>query len=76
MSARAERSAIVTLPDDLQARLDVLMDGHNEGRLTSDELAELEALVAQTESLALANARRLMQQHTPHGSASPDPAST
>jgi hypothetical protein len=42
-----------------QRRLDQLMTGHNEGRLTADQRKELRGLVRETEEIALDNARRL-----------------
>ena len=42
-----------------QLRLDELMDGNNEGRLTPVERKELQGLVRETEEIALDNARRL-----------------
>ena len=45
-----------------QRRLDVLMTGHNEGRLTPAERQELQGLVRQAEEIALSNARKLARQ--------------
>jgi hypothetical protein len=42
-----------------QLRLDELMAGHNEGRLTAAPRRELQGLVRETEEIALDNARRL-----------------
>jgi hypothetical protein len=42
-----------------QLRLDELMAGHNEGRLTAAQCKELRGLVRETEEIALDNARRL-----------------
>jgi hypothetical protein len=42
-----------------QRRLDELMAGHNEGRLTAAQRKELQGLVRETEQIALDNARRL-----------------
>lgn len=42
-----------------QRRLDELMAGHNEGRLTAAQRKELRVLVRETEEIALDNARRL-----------------
>jgi hypothetical protein len=42
-----------------QLRLDELMDGNNEGRLTPAQRRELQGLVRETEEIALRNARRL-----------------
>ena len=42
-----------------QLRLDELMGGHNEGRLTASQRKELQGLVRETEEIALDNARRL-----------------
>ena len=42
-----------------QLRLDELMAGHNEGRLTAAQTKELRGLVGETEEIALDNVRRL-----------------
>jgi hypothetical protein len=42
-----------------QRRLDELMAGHNEGRLTAAQRKELQGLVRAAEEIALDNARRL-----------------
>jgi hypothetical protein len=45
-----------------QRRLDELMAGHNEGRLTAARRKELQGLVRETEEIALDNARRLARR--------------
>jgi len=45
-----------------QQRLDGLMTGNNQGRLTSAERRELHDLVRQAEEIALSNARKLASQ--------------
>ncbi len=45
-----------------QRRLDALMTGNNEGRLTPAEHKELQGLVREAEAIALSNARRLASQ--------------
>ncbi len=45
-----------------QRRLDSLMTGNNEGRLTPAERKELQGLVREAEAIALSNARRLASQ--------------
>ena len=45
-----------------QRRLDELMTGNNEGRLTPAERKELQGLVREAEAIALSNARRLANQ--------------
>jgi hypothetical protein len=45
-----------------QLRLDELMAGHNEGRLTAAQRKELQGLVRETEQIALDNARRLARR--------------
>jgi len=45
-----------------QQRLDRLMTGNNDGRLTSAERQELHDLVRQAEEIALSNARKLASQ--------------
>jgi hypothetical protein len=47
---------------ETQEQLDVLMRKNNEGRLTSEERRELQALVREAEEIALANARTLADQ--------------
>jgi hypothetical protein len=47
------------LPAAKQQRLDALMSGNNEGRLTPAELKELQGLVREAEAIALHNARKL-----------------
>lgn len=46
-----------------QQRLDALMAGNNEGRLTRDQRQELQDLVREAEEIALTNARKLADQH-------------
>ncbi|HZW32090.1 MAG TPA: helix-turn-helix transcriptional regulator [Isosphaeraceae bacterium] len=46
-----------------QQRLDKLMDGNNEGRLTPAQHRELRGLVREAEEIALSNARKLAGQH-------------
>jgi hypothetical protein len=46
-----------------QQRLDELMDGNNEGRLTPDQRQELAGLVREAEEIALSNARQLARRH-------------
>ena len=59
----AEPSTVTlqAFPAARQQRLDELMGRHNEGQLTSEELAELRAMVAEAEEIARSNARRLAQ---------------
>lgn len=45
-----------------QHRLDALMTGNNEGRLTPGERQELQGLVREAEEIALSNARKLASQ--------------
>jgi Cro/C1-type HTH DNA-binding domain len=45
-----------------QQRLDALMTGNNEGRLTPGERQELQVLVREAEEIALRNARKLASQ--------------
>ncbi len=45
-----------------QKRLETLMAGNNEGRLTNAELQELRALVREAEEIMLDNARHLAEQ--------------
>jgi hypothetical protein len=45
-----------------QGRLDALMDGNNEGRLTPAQRKELQGLVREAEEIALSNARKLADQ--------------
>ena len=45
-----------------QRRLDVLMAGNNEGRLTPAERKELQGLVREAEEIALSNVRKLARQ--------------
>ncbi len=45
-----------------QKRLETLMAGNNEGRLTNAELQELRALVREAEEIVLDNARHLAEQ--------------
>jgi Cro/C1-type HTH DNA-binding domain len=45
-----------------QRRLDALMDGNNEGRLTPAQRKELQGLVREAEEIALSNARKLANQ--------------
>jgi len=47
------------LSADKQRRLDLLMTGNNEGRLTPAEREELQDLVREAEAIALSNARNL-----------------
>ena len=55
-----------------QLRLDELMAGQNEGRLTAAQTKELRGLVRETEEITLDNARRLASRRrslaAPHGS--------
>jgi hypothetical protein len=46
-----------------QHRLDALMDGNNEDRLTPDQRRELQGLVREAEETALSNARKLAGRH-------------
>jgi Cro/C1-type helix-turn-helix DNA-binding protein len=50
------------LPATKQGRLDALMDGNNEGRLTPGQSKELQGLVREAEEIALSNARKLANQ--------------
>jgi hypothetical protein len=50
------------LSEAKQRRLDELMAGHNEGRLTAAQRKELKELVRETEEIALDNARRLARR--------------
>lgn len=50
------------LPATEQTRLDMLMTGNNEGKLTPAEREELRALVEKTEKITLQNARILQEQ--------------
>jgi len=50
------------LPAAQQKRLDRLMAGNNDGRLSPTERSELEALVQEAETIALHNARMLASQ--------------
>jgi hypothetical protein len=59
--AETERTALRSLAETKQRRLDRLMAGHNEGQLTSAEEDELRALVAEAEKIARSNARRLVE---------------
>jgi hypothetical protein len=45
-----------------QHRLDALMTGNNQGRLTPGERQELQGLVREAEEIALSNARKLARQ--------------
>ena len=45
-----------------QRRLDMFMDGNNQGRLTPSERKELRGLVREAEEIALSNARKLAGQ--------------
>jgi hypothetical protein len=45
-----------------QRRLDALMTGNNEGRLTPGERQELQGLVREAEEITLSNARKLARQ--------------
>jgi len=55
-------SRLRRLPAAKQRRLDSLMTGHNEGRLTPAERQELQGLVRESEEIALCNARKLARQ--------------
>ena len=44
------------MPDDLQARMQVLMDKNTFGTITSDEYAELESLVERGQQLMISKA--------------------
>ena len=59
--AEPARTALRTLPESKQQRLDALMERHNEGRLAATELEELRALVEEAEEIARSNARRLAE---------------
>lgn len=59
--AEPSGSALRSLPDDKQRRLDELMERHNDGQVTEDTLDELRALVAEAEEIARSNARRLAE---------------
>jgi hypothetical protein len=52
---------VQTLPKAQQRRLDELMARHDEGQLDDQELAALQALVAEADALARDNARRLVE---------------
>ncbi len=49
-----------------QGRLDALMEGNNEGRLTPAERDELRGLVREAEEITLSNARELANQGRPN----------
>ena len=53
------------LDAESQARLDWLLDHHNEGRLTPAESEELQRLVAQYEHLLLQNTEALLRATRP-----------
>ena len=53
------------LDAESQARLDVLLDQNNEGRLTPAEREELQGLVAQYEHLLLQNTEALLRATRP-----------
>jgi DNA-binding Xre family transcriptional regulator len=54
-------TSLRTLEDVQQKRLDELMAGNNEGRLSAEELRELRELVGEAEEIARSNARRLAE---------------
>ena len=54
-----ERVSELKLPPKSDRRLQELMDRNNEGALTPDERAELEALVEVSEALCLVRAKAL-----------------
>jgi hypothetical protein len=58
----APRKKLRRLTSEKQKRLDTLMAGSNEGRLTNAEKQELRALVREAEEIMLDNARRLAEQ--------------
>lgn len=57
-----QRGRLLHFPTAKQKRLDVLMAKNNEGRLTSAEQEELQALVREAEEMTLVNARMLREQ--------------
>jgi hypothetical protein len=54
--------SLESLPPPKQQRLDALLDRHDDGALSPEELAELGDLVAEAEQVALTNARRLAER--------------
>jgi hypothetical protein len=59
--AEPTATALATLSDSEQERLEQLMARHNEDQLAGGELDELRELVERAESIARANARRLAE---------------
>jgi len=55
----SEHPLLRALADDDQRRLDELLNHHDEGRLSEEELIELRGLVDRAEAIARGNARRL-----------------
>ena len=70
-----EEALIRKLPAATQKRMTWLMDRNNDGLLTADELAELEALAMQAHELSIENARRLTD-HRQHPVPSSDLTAT
>jgi hypothetical protein len=62
ISLEMTESRLRRLSAPKQRRLDSLMSGNNEGRLTSGERYELQALVLEAEEITLGNARKLARE--------------
>ena len=71
-----ETANLHMLAAEKQGRLDILMAGNNEGRLTTAERDELQALVREAEEITLANARLLASHRARLTLSQPEPASS